>query len=211
MTQTIKISGQSFDLHPSGAVYWTERKMIMIADVHFGKIAHFRKNGAAVPSAASEENFNRLNHVLDSYEIDTICFLGDLFHSSFNNAWLPFEEWVRSCESKIILVSGNHDIIDPIKYEALGIEVVPILEIDSFLMTHHPCETEDSFNFSGHIHPAVRLRGGGMQSLKLACFFKTNNQMILPAFGTFTGKHTLRPKEQDEIFAIVDGEVMNLK
>jgi len=210
MTQSIEISGQIFDLHPSGAVFWVDRKMIMIADVHFGKIAHFRKNGSAIPSAASEENFQRLNEVIEHYNPQTICFLGDLFHSSYNNAWLPFEEWVRSTGSEIILVSGNHDIIDPVKYESLGIEVTPLFEIDSFLLTHHPSEVEDGFNFSGHIHPAVRLLGGGRQRLKLACFFKTEKQLILPAFGTFTGKHTLKPKEEDEIFAIVDGEVLNL-
>lgn len=210
MTQSVEISNQHFELHPSGAVYWAERSMLMIADVHFGKIAHFRKNGAAVPVAASARNFEQLNSVVQQYKADNICFLGDLFHSSYNNAWLPFEKWVRSCRSKIVLVAGNHDIIDPHKYESLGIEVVPSIELEGFLLTHHPVEMESRFNFSGHIHPAVRLFGRGRQRLKLACFFKTTNQLILPAFGTFTGKHTLKPNETDEIFAIVDGEVMHL-
>ena len=40
----IKISENHFDLHPSGAIYWLEKKTLMLADVHLGKVAHFRKN-----------------------------------------------------------------------------------------------------------------------------------------------------------------------
>ena len=106
------------------------------------------------------------------------------------------------------MVSGNHDIISPHKFEALGIEVLDQLKIDSFLLTHHPTEKEKIFNFSGHIHPGVRMRGPGRQTLKLACFFRTNNQMILPAFGSFTGKYILQPSEKDTVYAIVENEVI---
>lgn len=210
MTQSISINNQNFKLHPSGAVYWVERKWLLIADVHFGKIAHFRKNGAAIPTAATNENFDRLSRLLNSFETDRICFLGDLFHSSFNNEWIPFKAWVEETDSEILLISGNHDIIDPSRYEQLGVRVLPSLIIDDFLLTHHPTDSQGHFNFSGHVHPAVRLMGAGRQHLKLACFYKTSNQMILPAFGTFTGKHTLRPSASDQIFAIVDGEVLTL-
>ena len=77
-------------------------------------------------------------------------------------------------------------------------------------MTHHPQEREGFFNFCGHIHPAVRLQGFGRQRLKLPCFFKTHSQMILPAFGEFTGTHVLQPKKEDEVFVIVENEVVKI-
>ena len=42
-------------------------------------------------------------------------------HSSLNKEWELFENWVGKTPSEIILVSGNHDIISPHKFEALGI------------------------------------------------------------------------------------------
>lgn len=208
MNASLKIRSNEFTLHPSGAIYWHGKDMLLIADVHFGKVAHFRKNGSAIPAAASEENFRKLNDLIATFTPATICFLGDLFHSYLNSEWLNFEHWIASLTSEVILVSGNHDIISPHKYEAIEIKVFDTLEIDGFLLTHHPTESEDLFNFSGHVHPGIRLIGQARQHVRLACFYKTANQLILPAFGTFTGKHLIRPKEEDEVYAIVGGEVV---
>ncbi|MNR69470.1 hypothetical protein D3C85_1947460 [compost metagenome] len=47
-----------------------------------------------------------------------------------------------------------------------------------------------------------------MQSLKLRCFFQKSNQMILPAFGEFTGKFILKPEEDHLVYAIAGNEVI---
>lgn len=182
----------------------------MISDVHLGKVAHFRKFGAAVPRKAVHQNYILLDGILRHFQPFQLCFLGDLFHSSLNKEWQLFENWVAKTPAKISLVSGNHDIIAPEKYLALGIDSYPELILDRFLLTHHPEQRNDLFTFCGHIHPAIKLQGFGRQRLKLPCFFKTKHQMILPAFGEFTGNHTLTPKKEDEIFAIVEGEVVKI-
>ncbi|MCB0373931.1 MAG: metallophosphoesterase, partial [Muricauda sp.] len=66
------------------------------------------------------------------------------------------------------------------------------------------------FTFCGHIHPAVKLSGFGRQQLRLPCFFKSKNQMILPAFGEFTGTHALKPKKEDEVYVIVEDSVVKI-
>ncbi|PVW15332.1 ligase-associated DNA damage response endonuclease PdeM [Marixanthomonas spongiae] len=208
MMQQITIHDEHFSLDPTGAIFWHEQNMLMIADVHFGKVAHFRKYGAAVPSRASSANYKKLAEAMERHNPDTICFLGDLFHSTLNNEWRLFETWAKNTMAKIILVSGNHDIISPHKFEALGISVSEGLKITSFLLTHHPTEREGYFNFSGHIHPGINMQGTGRQSIKLACFYKKEHQLILPAFGNFTGKYILHPSEKDTVYAIVDGEVI---
>jgi DNA ligase-associated metallophosphoesterase len=210
MTQTININNQEFILHPHGGVFWVTRSMLLISDVHLGKVAHFRKFGAAVPQKAIHKNFILLNQVVEYFQPFQICFLGDLFHSSLNKEWQLFENWVKRTPSEIILVAGNHDIIAPEKFEALEIKIFQELEIDDFLLTHHPQEQEAYFNFCGHIHPAVRLQGLGRQRLKLPCFFKKQHQLILPAFGEFTGTFVLEPNKQDEIYAIVENEVIKI-
>ena len=208
MTQTITIRNKQFTLHPSGAVYWHEMQMLFIADVHFGKVAHFRKHGAAVPKKASEENFRKLDALVETFQTKTICFLGDLFHSKKNNSWGDFEKWVHKTEAELILINGNHDIIPKYLFQDLGISIYDELILSDLLLTHHPTDSDHLFNLSGHIHPGVRLQGVGRQLLKLPCFFKTAKQMILPAFGTFTGKYILSPEATDAVYAIADGEVI---
>lgn len=210
MTQTIQIQDQNFILHPSGTLFWQEQSILLISDVHLGKISHFRKFGAAVPQRAIYKNFDLLDSTIAFFDPKVVCFLGDLFHSSLNQEWVLFEKWVKHSDLKFILVRGNHDIISPLRYERIGIQVVSELISEKFLLTHHPEERQGYFNFSGHIHPAIKLRGRGKQSLRLPCFFKTQDQLILPAFGKFTGTYTMKKAKKDEVFAIADDIIIKI-
>ncbi|WP_418498044.1 ligase-associated DNA damage response endonuclease PdeM [Flagellimonas sp.] len=210
MTLDIHIQGKEFQLHPLGGLFWVEKSLLLISDVHLGKVNHFRKFGAAVPRKAIHKNFVLLDMIVADFQPFQICFLGDLFHSSLNKEWELFENWVAKTPAEIILVSGNHDIIAPEKYRQLNVEIFPELIIDNFLLTHHPEEREGLFTFCGHIHPAVKLYGFGRQKLKLPCFFKSKNQIILPAFGEFTGTYTMNPSKNDEVYAIVENAVMKV-
>lgn len=205
---TIKINSQSFILHPTGAVFWKEKDILMISDVHLGKVSHFRKHGVAVPEESVGSNFKQLDEAVDCFNPGLIVFLGDLFHSKKNNEWDLFEEWVKSIDRTIVLVAGNHDIIPQYHYDAIGLKIYLEMTIGEFLLTHHPEQREGFFNFCGHIHPAVQLRGSGRQSLKLPCFFKKEHQMILPAFGEFTGTYFLIPEENDQVYVIAKDEVL---
>lgn len=211
MTASISIQNQNFTLHPSGVVFWKETGLLIISDVHLGKVSHFRKHGAAVPQKAIQKNFDLLDEVVAYFKPTAILFLGDLFHSAINKEWTLFEKWIARTPIKITLIAGNHDIISPIAYEALGIERVSEIIAAGFLFTHHPELREGYYNFSGHIHPAITLRGLGKQNLRLPCFFKSEHQMILPAFGAFTGTYTLKPQKNDEIYAISTKEVIKIQ
>ena len=208
MTHSITLHDQIFEMHFSGALFWEKHSILLISDVHLGKVSHFRKYGAAVPQQAVQQNFDALTAVVEHFKPKSILFLGDLFHSALNIEWSLFEQWVQTTSQEIILVSGNHDIISPLKYEALNIKVIPELTLDSFLLTHHPEERDGFFNFSGHIHPAIKLSGLGRQSVRLPCFYKTEHQMIVPAFGEFTGTYTLEPCEGCEVYALLGDAVL---
>lgn len=204
----VNIFKHHFQLDHSGAAFWREEKILLIADVHLGKISHFRKHGSAVPQQAILENFDRLSLLVEKFKPKTICFLGDLFHSALNLEWKLFEEWVQQQTAKIVLIVGNHDIISPLEYEKIGVEVHQEWIFKKFLMTHHP-ETRDGFlNLCGHIHPGFRLQGLAKQHLKLKCFFRSENQLILPAFGEFTGVYLMKPTDQEKVYVCTDSEVI---
>lgn len=206
----IILNNQNLILHKSGAAFWEEKKILLISDVHLGKVAHFRKHGIGIPKDAIFENFTRLDNVLALFRPETIIFLGDLFHSKINKEWDFFVEWKKNHSQKIILVEGNHDIISKELYTDLDIEIHSELQIDNFLLTHHPTEKEGLFNFCGHLHPGIQLRGLGRQFLSLPCFFKKPNQMIFPAFGEFTGNAYLTPSENDKVYAITKEDVIEI-
>lgn len=208
MTKTVSINDQDFVLHPTGAVFWPRQNVLLISDVHLGKVMHFRKHGVAVPQHSVAKNFEQLDRAVDYFVPEKIVFLGDLFHSKKNSEWELFADWVSRTDAKMALVAGNHDVIDPKHYRNLEIEICSELIVGNFLLTHHPEIREGFFNFSGHIHPGIELRGLGRQFLKLPCFFQKPDQMILPAFGEFTGKYYLIPEEHDCVYAIANEEVI---
>ena len=207
----IKINDYNFDLHPSGALYWREKKTLMLADVHLGKVAHFRKNGIAVPRKAEGAFYEKMTLISKAFELERILFLGDLFHSFQNNEWHLFSAWVKKQKCKLVLIEGNHDVIPAWKFKQLGVSVLSDLRESGFYFSHFPRPKEKDFVFCGHLHPGVRLKGAGLQQLKVPCFFRSTKQLILPAFGAFTGLHILSPKEGDRVYVTTGKEVMEIQ
>lgn len=210
MTKTINIKGNNFILHPSASIFWEKRNVLLVSDVHLGKVSHFRKYGMAIPENSISRNFERLTEAIRYFNPKKVIFLGDLFHSKKNQEWELFAKWLESVATEIILVAGNHDVIEQKHYNILGVKVVSEIQVDGFLFTHHPEERDGFFNFCGHIHPAVELRGLGRQYMKLPCFFKKENQLILPAFGEFTGTYVLQPEESDCVYAIAKDQILTV-
>jgi metallophosphoesterase superfamily enzyme len=60
----------------------------------------------------------------------------------------------------------------------------------------------------GHIHPGVALKGGGRQMLTLPCFHFGAKQVIIPAFGKFTGKVCVKNVRGDKVFAVLKNKVI---
>ena len=103
-----------------------------------GKVGHFRKSGIPVPRKAGGLFYDKIIKLKNSLNFSQIIFLGDLFHSSLNNEWFLFENWVKKSELKIILIKGNHDIIPKLIFEQLGIKTYDDLKIEKFFFTHYP-------------------------------------------------------------------------
>ena len=207
----IIIFNDHFYLHKTGAVFWKEKNTLLLADIHLGKVGHFRKSGIPVPRKAGGLFYDKIIKLKNSLNFSQIIFLGDLFHSSLNNEWFLFENWVKKSELKIILIKGNHDIIPKLVFEQVGIKTYDDLKIEKFFFTHHPKKINDCFVFSGHIHPGVRLIGKGKQIMKFPCFICNKDQIILPSFGGFTGMHLPKIKKGDQVFVITNKEIIEIK
>jgi DNA ligase-associated metallophosphoesterase len=209
----VEIFDEQVMLFPQKALYWKKQNILLLADLHLGKINHFRKSGIAVPSKANDHNLEILMDVIALTNPQRIICLGDLFHSHYNPEWEVFGELVKHyAHISFELVLGNHDIMSEQQYLRKGIKVHDTLMIGSFLLTHHPMEEvpQDVYNISGHLHPGVHMKGRGKQSIMLPCFYFGVHQAILPAFGLFTGLARIAPKKNDKVFVVADNSVMDV-
>jgi DNA ligase-associated metallophosphoesterase len=205
---------QDLLLLPQRAIYWQQEKALIAADVHLGKVGHFRKAGIAVPRDLEQNDLAVLSDLIYEHGPEKIIFLGDLFHSDMNADWDWFILWRQQFPKlEIILIRGNHDIVADDHYHQLNIKLHESLLIGPFLMLHHPQKKEELENllgyvFCGHIHPGVNLIGKGRQSITLPCFAFGKRQAILPSFGKFTGRVAIRSQKTDRIFAVLKDKVV---
>jgi metallophosphoesterase superfamily enzyme len=51
-----EFKGQHWRLSAGRAIYWEEENALIVADLHVGKSAHFRKAGIAVPANIVQED-----------------------------------------------------------------------------------------------------------------------------------------------------------
>jgi DNA ligase-associated metallophosphoesterase len=205
---------QDLLLLPQKAIYWQQEKALIAADVHLGKVGHFRKAGIAVPRDMEQNELGVLSDLIYEYKPEKLILLGDFFHSNLNADWDWFILW-RSQFPKleIILVRGNHDIIDDEHYTRLNIILKDELLTGPFLMLHHPLIDDElqqakGYVFCGHIHPGISLSGKARQHITLPCFAFGKHQAILPSFGKFTGRIAIRSNKTDMIFAIANDKVL---
>jgi len=210
-TLNTTIANQNMHLLSEKAIYLPIHDVLIVSDLHFGKIEHFRKNGIALPASAARQDIRKLEKLIRKVDAGEVVFLGDLFHSDYNNAWPAFKIMLELFPSiQFHLILGNHDILDESLYE--GMKLSYEMEIDNLLLTHEPMDVivEDKYNLCGHIHPGVKLKGKGKQSLRIPCFYFGKHTGILPSFGTFTGTHVIKPVEEDRVFVVQDGIVLEV-
>lgn len=211
------IHEQHFWLSPQRSIYWEEEKTMIVSDTHFGKTGHFRKSGIAVPQEVYKEDLQRFFNLATELKPDRVMVVGDFFHSTANDELNLFLKWKKDFKNlQISLVKGNHDILVNSWYENAQIELIEgHYNKGQFRFQHDPADQtpfkeEPSFVFSGHVHPGIQIKGIGKQSLRFPCFYFSQNQCILPAFSKFSGLTILKPKKQDQVYAIANENIIKL-
>lgn len=193
---------------PQKALYWKKTETLLVADVHLGKVAHFRQSGIGIPAGAGHETFLLLHKLIREKQPRRVLFLGDLFHSRYNSDFDKFRQWRGEFPAiEFMLILGNHEVESQTIYQNLGLTLVKSLEEGPFQFTHQPCDSM-LFNLAGHLHPGVSLPGSGRQRVKVPCFWFGEHFGVLPAFGEFTGTHPIRPKNGDQVFVLAGSKVI---
>lgn len=176
------LAGASLSALPSGALFWPERKLLCVSDLHLGKSERLaRRGGALLPPYETRETLSRLDAVIAATAAETVICLGDSFDDLTAAHSLPEAErlWLARMMAgrDWIWIEGNHD--------AGPVEIGGSHRADYALgplTFRHIAEPDQSGEVSGHYHPKLRLGGQSRP-----CFLLDAQRLILPAFGAYTG------------------------
>ncbi len=199
-------------LDPRRGLYWPGGQTLFVADTHFGKDATARSLGVAVPHGVTASDLRRLDSMISDYRPAAVWILGDVFDSraaseaktsdlvaGYVERWKPV---------LVAMVPGNHDRHARTLADRTGIAWHPAeTSVGPWGLAHEPCASTSGHVLCGHLHPGVRLRGAGRQSLRLPCFMVGDECSVLPAFSEFTGLAIQRATGTTRLFPVTSREV----
>lgn len=208
------LAGELVMLLAQKALYWPREKMLVVADIHFGKAASFRALGVPVPGGTTAANTGALDVLIGQYDVDQILFLGDFMHAKAAHAaatLAAMREWRwRHPQLRMVVVRGNHDAHAGDPPASLQIDMVDEPHaVSPFAFCHHPDVLVPAYVLAGHVHPLYRLRHG-WESLTLPCFLLSATRAVLPSFGAFTGGHAVVPEPGERLFVTTGDAVFEV-
>ena len=213
---SIDFAGERLTLLPHRAIHWPRARALLIADLHLGKTAAFRALGVPAPEASTAADLNRLSDALAITSAERLIVLGDLVHASAAHTHptsSQVAEWrCRHDQLHITLVRGNHDHRAGPNPHPWRIDLTTEELLESpFTLRHDPGPRVDTHTLCGHLHPVISFRGRAKFAARLRCYCFSASLGVLPAFGSFTGGHSIRPAPDESIFVITPDGVLPLK
>lgn len=180
------ISGAALTALASGGLWWAERQILTVSDLHLGKSDRVaRRNGTMLPPYEIHETLARLESDIEATGAATVICLGDSFDDLIAAESLNDDEtlWITRLQAgrRWIWIEGNHDP-GPVSFGGTHLGSFS----DGPLTFRHIADRECSGEISGHYHPKATVRAPG-RSITRPCFLVDNARAILPAFGTYTG------------------------
>jgi DNA ligase-associated metallophosphoesterase len=193
---------------------------LLVADLHLGKAATFRRAGIPVPEGSSQRDLDRLEQLVRRHDVRRLVVLGDLFHAKSGCTPQVFAEFAalrsRIPDTFVVLVIGNHDRAVGRLPESLGLDTcVTCLDAPPFHFVHEPAtgmtaSDRNLFTVAGHLHPTVAIRSPSGDRLADRCFVAEPALLVLPAFGSFTGGHRVEPTEGMRLWIARDDGVVDV-
>jgi len=170
----------------SGALWWPERGLLCVSDLHLGKAERIaRRGGGALPPYDTRDTLTRLAADLARTQARIVVCLGDSFDDLEAARALPEEErlWIAKLQAgrRWVWIEGNHDP-GPVDLGGTLLTELPV----SPLTFRHIARPGASGEVSGHYHPKATIRSRG-RAVTRPAFLVDSDRVILPAYGTYTG------------------------
>lgn len=213
-TVPFTLAGTRLDALGSGALWWEERRILCVSDLHLGKSERVaRRKGTTLPPYDTRDTLLRLENDLRQTNASTVVCLGDSFDDLEAADALSDAErlWISRLQAgrQWIWIEGNHDP-GPVEFGGSHLAEFPLPP----LTFRHIAKPGKSGEISGHYHPKVRIQTR-LRSISRPAFLFDSDRVILPAYGTYTGglrstDEALDGLMRNEARAIVTGQVPRL-
>ncbi len=211
---TISLAGCDLTALGTGALWWQDKQLLVVSDLHLGKSERIlRRGGPAVPPYETRDTLLRLEQVLDETSPATVVCLGDSFDDVEAAKSLSETErlWIARLQAgrRWVWIEGNHDA-GPIDMGGMHLSELPLPP----LTFRHIAQLGQNGEISGHYHPKVSVPTR-LRKISRPAFLFDQNRIILPAFGTYTGglrseSQALSALMSPQAMAIVTGKTPRL-
>lgn len=187
---SITLAGERLTLLPEGAVWWPDRQMLVVSDLHLEKGSSYAARGQMLPPYDTGATLGMVEALVAAYKPKLCISLGDSFHDGKAEARLTPDDIARihalTSQTDWIWVEGNHDPDPP---ASLGGRAAKVLRVGALVFRHEP--TGEHGEIAGHLHPVAKVAARG-RSVRRKCFAGDEARLILPALGAFTGGLNVR-------------------
>jgi DNA ligase-associated metallophosphoesterase len=196
----IRVGGLSFLADRSGALYFAEDRILLVADLHLEKGSAFARRGSMLPPYDSRATLAALAAVVERYDPGCIVVMGDAFHED------GADDRMDGADVEALLglqkgrdwiwLSGNHDPRGPRRF---GGAVLQSLAFGGVTLRHAPQAGAGEAEITGHLHPVgkVSLRG---RAVRRRCFATDGRRCVMPAFGAYAGGLNVLDKAFSTLF-----------
>ncbi len=180
------LAGCRLGARASGALWWADRSVLIVSDLHLGKAERIaRQGGAMLPPYETRETLTRLDAEIAATGARSVICLGDSFDDRAAAGALPEDArlWLMRLMAgrRWVWIEGNHD---PGPVALAGTHLA---ELQAAPLTfRHIARAGACGEVSGHYHPKASVSARGRQVTR-PCFLYDSDRVILPAFGTYTG------------------------
>ena len=196
-----------FMLLPSRTLFWPSRNILVVADLHLGRIVpRYPKIVEGVKQA-----LQRLSGALEHTQANRLLFLGDLFHMRNNyhhDVVHVFEQWrMRYSTVEMLLIRGNHEraMGDPPAQLQLTC-MDPGYHESGVTFLHEPRQMSQ-FTMCAHLHPCLLVPTNRALATTVPCFVWNEDYLYMPAFeDTIPGRVVSR--RFDEQYACIHNQMV---
>ncbi len=211
-------------LLPGRAAFLPQTSTVVCSDIHLGKAATFRHAGMPIPEGSAQHDLQRLTGIVQRYRAQRLLITGDLFHARSGCTQHVLDDFSAFCEqvrlshnTDVVLVLGNHEQSLGKKFRPYEIGISryeqEIIEPPFHFIHDQTKQSEaqsNSFTIAGHIHPIITIKGTSGDQLTSRCFVTSPNQLILPAFGSFTGGSRIKMNQASRVWLAGESDVHTL-
>jgi len=200
----LALAGIALVADPSGALYWPDERLLVVADLHLEKGSAFAARGVLLPPYDTAATLAALARVIARYAPRLIVALGDSFHD--DGGAMRMSGGDRTALGALqrgrdwLWIAGNHDSAPP---AGIGGAFADALAIGPLTFRHEPSTHSHDGEIAGHLHPLARVARRG-RAVSRRCFVSDDRRAIMPAFGAYAGGLNIRDRAILAVFGTLE-------